>query len=152
MTPPLPRTSIALRGAQWLALGITLLLFAQWPLRDAPGGAGVLANDVAQILFALYVAVAIGHTAARGGHLTAHPEALQRSRWRRVGAALVPLPWCAWLLVTSGTPVAQSLMQLEHFSETLNPGYFVIKLALVVLALGLAGQSLRALRVAWLSR
>ena len=146
MTEPPYRAHPLLRATQWLALAVALLLFAQWPLRDLFGGGALLANDTAQALFALYVALAVPHAAARGQHLAAHPEALVRSRWRRIGAALIPLPWCAWLLATSAQAVLRSLAQWERFPESANPGYFLIKLALPLLALGIAWQCLRALR------
>lgn len=140
---PITRTMTAL---QWLTVAVTVLLFAQWPLRDLVGAGAVLANDVAQILFALYVSVAVAHASLRRAHLAAHPEALARSQWRRVGAALLPLPWCLWLLITSVQPVWRSVVGLERFPETFNAGYFIIKAALLVLALGVAAQSLRELR------
>jgi hypothetical protein len=146
MTDDPPRASFVMRAGQWLAFAIILLLFAQWPLRDLFGTGALLANDIAQALFALYVALAVPHATARGQHLAAHPEALARSRWRRLGAAMIPLPWCAWLLVTSASPVLQSLSLWEHFPESFSPGYFLIKLALPLLALGLAWQCLRALQ------
>jgi hypothetical protein len=140
-----PRSAM-LRASQWLAPAVALLLFAQWPLRDLLGAGALLANDVAQALFALYVAIAVSHASARGQHLAAHPDALAHSRWRRIGAALIPLPWCAWLLFTSAQPVLQSLALWERFPESSNPGYFLIKLALPLLALGIAWQCLRALQ------
>ena len=135
------------RAASFLALGVGLLLFAQWPLRDLVGAGSLLANDVAQILFALYVAFAVPYASARGAHIAAHPEALQRARWRRVGDALAPLPWCLWLLVTSAAPVWQALLALEGFPETFNPGYFLIKAAMLLLGALLALQCLRGLRM-----
>lgn len=134
------------RAASYLALGVGFLLFAQWPLRDLVGAGSLLANDIAQILFALYVAIAVPFAAARGEHIAAHPEALERAHWRRLGGALAPLPWCLWLLATSATPVWRSLRDLEGFPETFNPGYFVLKLAMLLLALLLALESLRRWR------
>jgi len=134
------------RTASFLALGVGFLLFAQWPLRDLVGAGSLLANDIAQILFALYVAVAVPFASARGEHIAAHAEALGRARWRRIGDALAPLPWCAWLLVTAALPVWRSLRELEGFPETFNPGYFLLKLAMLLLALLLAFESWRRWR------
>lgn len=144
--PPTARPALVYRLAMPLALVVTLLLFAQWPLRDLVGAGALLANDIAQLLFALYVAVAMAWAGVRGAHLAAHPEALQRTRWRRIGAALAPLPWCAWILVTAAVPTWNSLRQAERFPESFNPGYFVVKLALMLLAALLAWQCLRELR------
>ena len=44
-------------AAQWLALPLVLLLFLQWPLRDVVHAYSRQANDLGQIVFALYVAV-----------------------------------------------------------------------------------------------
>lgn len=76
-----------------LALAIALLLFLQWPLRDLAGaGFGpTQANDLAQWLFALYVAVALRHAGRRGVHLVARPDLAAGSP--RAGAA--PVPRCA---------------------------------------------------------
>ena len=142
-------TSLALRVAQWFALAVALLLFAQWPLRELAGVGALLANDIAQMLFALYVSLAVAHASRRDAHVAAHPQALSRggssSRWRQIGAALAPLPWCLWLLVTSALPVWRSVVGLESFPESYNPGYFVVKVALIVLGASLSIQCLRAL-------
>jgi hypothetical protein len=128
---------------------VALLLFAQWPLRDLVGAGSLLANDAAQCLFAIYVALAVAHASRCGSHIAAHPHALERARWRRVGAALLPLPWCGWLLAASTRPVWASVASLESFPESFNPGYFLVKLALIVLALSLLAQCMRELRTAW---
>jgi hypothetical protein len=144
--PPADRPAVY-RLAMPLALAVVFLLFAQWPLRELSGG-GVLANDIAQLLFALYVAVAVPWASVRGAHLTAHPEALARARWRRIGAALVPLPWCAWVLVAAAAPTWQSVRTAESFPESFSPGYFLIRVALMLLAALLAWQCARELRAA----
>ena len=48
----------AVRGAGWLMLPLALLLFAQWPLRELVQAGSREANDLAQVVFALYMAVA----------------------------------------------------------------------------------------------
>jgi len=139
------------RVAMTLALGVTALLFLQWPLRDVVGAGSTQANDLAQILFALYVAFALRHAVARSAHLVARPDlasgAAPRS-WRRIGAALCVLPWALGMLALSAPSVLQSVRTLESFPESFNPGYFVIKIALWLLALLLALQSLYDLRQA----
>jgi sterol desaturase/sphingolipid hydroxylase (fatty acid hydroxylase superfamily) len=136
-----------------LGVAITLLLFLQWPLRDLVGAWSTQANDAAQGLFALYVAVALRHAGVRQAHLVARPDLAPvpaAPRWRRIGAAVCVLPW-ALAMVALAAPVAwRSVQALEGFPESLNPGYFIIKLALLLLALLLAAQALldlaRALR------
>jgi TRAP-type mannitol/chloroaromatic compound transport system permease small subunit len=131
----------------WLALPVSMLLFAQWPLRDVAGGHPLLVNDIAQTAFALYVAIAVRYTTRYGGHLRADLLARRYgASWRRrieaVGAALVLLPWSSLLLWLAVPGIWQSLRQLEKFPESYNPGYFVIKLALSLLLLLVALQAL----------
>ncbi len=127
-----------------LSLAITLLLFLQWPLRDGVGAWSTQANDLAQALFALYVAVALRHAGARHAHLIARPDLaapLTTVPWRRVGEPLCVLPWALGMLLMSTPAAWHSLLTLESFPESLNPGYFVIKVALWLLAVLLAAQA-----------
>ena len=137
---------VCCKAAMPLALMVTLLLFVQWPLRDGVGAWSTQANDLAQALFALYVAVALRHTEARQAHLVARPDLAGSTRWRRIGAPLCVQAWAVFLVITSLPAVSRSVLQLERFPETNNPGYFVIKVALVMLALLLVCQSALDLR------
>lgn len=145
--PAHPLVAGCVRLVAPLALLITLLLFLQWPLRDLVGVGSTMANDAAQGLFALYVAVGVAHAQARGGHLTARGDLAGPAapRWRRVAAAGLVLPWCLYLCGTSMPLAWQSIVQAERFPETLNPGYFLVKVALVVLPLLLSVQAARTL-------
>jgi len=136
------------RAAMPFAIAIALLLFAQWPLRDLAGSGNgpTQANDLAQWLFALYVAVALRHAGRRGAHLVARPDLAadtsgRFARLRRIGAALCVLPWALFLIVTAMVPVWRSVAAFELFPDTFNPGYFMIKVALLLLAVLLALQS-----------
>jgi hypothetical protein len=134
-------------AAAWLALPVSLLLFAQWPLREAVGAGALQANDLAQWLFALYVAVAVAHAGARGAHLVARPDlAARHPRAARRGEALMLLPWSAYLLATSVPPAWRSLLAAERFPESLSPGYFMVRVALVLLAALMLAHALAALR------
>jgi hypothetical protein len=133
---------------RWLALPLALLLFAQWPLRQWLGLWSREANDLAQILFALYAAVAVTAAGRAGVHLAAHPAGTAHpagSPKRRVALCLCVLPWALFVLGASTPGVWASWLQLEKFPETLNPGYFLIRSAawlLAVLALIDAGWQL----------
>ena len=139
---------IALLAAAALVLPLTLLLFAQWPLRDIVQAGSSQANDLAQVVFAFYMAVAVTAASIDGMHLAARhaPDEHGRPvRWRVRAVAACTLPWAAYLLWSSAPGVWQSVRQLERFEETLNPGYFLIRVALWVLAalvLGHAAMSL----------
>jgi TRAP-type C4-dicarboxylate transport system permease small subunit len=134
-------------AARWLALPLALLLFLQWPLRELFHGGSRQANDLAQCLFALYVALAVTDATRRGSHLAPRPLApLWARRWQRplraVGILLALLPWSTFVLWSSAPPVWQSLVHLEAFPDSFNPGYFVIKLALWLLAGAVCVQAL----------
>jgi TRAP-type mannitol/chloroaromatic compound transport system permease small subunit len=128
-----------LSGGRWLLLPVVLLLFLQWPLRDIVRAYSRDANDVGQWLFALYVAMAF--TAATRAHTHLAADALARNyseRTRRMlaqlGALLGLLPWSLYVIVGGASLVISSVKSLEAFADTYNPGYFIIKLALWVLA------------------
>ena len=136
-----------LRAAMWLALPLALLLFAQWPLRDLVQAYSREANDLGQVLFALYVAVAITAATRDRAHLAV--DALARRhppRWRarleRIGAAAVLAPWALFVIATSAGPAWRSLLQLERFADTFDPGYFLVRFAALLLAVMVLAQSI----------
>jgi TRAP-type C4-dicarboxylate transport system permease small subunit len=129
----MPRPALIAAGA--LVLPLTLLLFAQWPLRDVVQAGSRQANDLAQVIFALYMAVAVTAASVHGAHLSAHTHDDSAPRpWRRWAVFACTAPWALFLLWTSAPSVWQSVAQLERFGETLNPGYFLIRVALWLLA------------------
>ncbi|WP_051049200.1 hypothetical protein [Ideonella sp. B508-1] len=72
-----------------------------------------------------------------------------RPRTRATVLALCVLPWAGWTLWAAAPTVWQSLAQQERFPETLTPGYFVIRLAMVLLLLLAAAQAVAELWRAW---
>lgn len=133
-------------GALWLALPMSLLLFLQWPLRDLIARYSREANDAAQILFALYVSVAVTYATRSRTHVAADTFASRysprvRRRIERIAALVVLVPWASFMLAVAWRPSLQSMLQLEGFPETFNPGYFLIRLALVLLALLVLAQA-----------
>jgi len=130
-----------------LVLPVSLLLFLQWPLRDLLQAYSREANDLAQWLFALYVSVAITYATRMSTHLAANSLARRYSpatqmRLQRLAALFVLLPWSAFVLWTVAPMVWQSVAQLERFPETFNPGYFIVKTAVGLLALLVLAQAL----------
>ncbi len=129
-----------LAAAKWLALPIVVLLFLQWPLRSLVGAYSSQANDLGQWLFALYVAASITAATRAETHLAADTVARRysdawRERLQRAGALVGLIPWSIIVLVTSRQIVLNSVAELERFPETFDPGYFLIKVALWLLAL-----------------
>lgn len=130
---------------------LVLLLCVQWPLRDLVQAGSRLANDIAQCLFALITSVAVGAASADDAHLAARPvrpawAARHRLALKRWLALLALLPWSLFLIASAAPAIWQSVRQLERFPESFNPGYFVVKLAVGLLALGVAAQALRDIR------
>lgn len=128
-----------LAAAKWLALPIVTLLFLQWPLRTMLGLYSREANDLGQWLFAIYVAASITAATRAGAHLAAdtmarHYSAATREWLARAGAVFGLIPWSIIVMVTSWSLVRDSALLLERFPDTGNPGYFIIKLALLLMA------------------
>jgi len=131
---------VTVAAASILVLPLSALLFLQWPLRDLWHAYSREANDLAQILFALYVGVAMTAATRARAHLAADGAAVRlpvrmRRALTRWAAPAVVVVWALFLIYASFSSVAQSVRQLEAFPETYNPGYFVIRIALVLLAL-----------------
>jgi len=128
-----------LSGGQWLLLPVVALLFLQWPLRDIVRGYSRDANDLGQWLFALYVAMAFtaatrAHTHLAADALARHYSERTRLLLSRLIALLGLLPWSLYVIFGGASLVISSVRALEAFADTYNPGYFIIKLALWVLA------------------
>ena len=59
-----------------------------------------------------------------------------------MGAALGILPWALFVLFAAKGIVVSSVLGLEAFADTNNPGYFIIKAALWLMAIVVIAQSL----------
>jgi TRAP-type mannitol/chloroaromatic compound transport system permease small subunit len=134
-------------AAKWLALPLIALLFLQWPLRDLLGGYSREANDLGQVAFAFFVAISVTAATRAGTHLAAdllarRYSATTRRRLYRVGAAVGLLPWALFVLIAGNGAMVSSIRDLESFQDSGNPGYFLIKIALWVMAVLILGQSL----------
>lgn len=134
-------------AAKWLALPLITLLFLQWPLRDWVRVYSREANDLGQIAFALFVALSVTEATRAHTHLAADLMAQRYSARTRVwlaraGAALGLLPWAVFVLVASRPSVLSSVRVHEAFPDSGNPGYFLIKVALWLMALVVIGQAL----------
>lgn len=131
----------------WLALPLIVLLFLQWPLREIFRGYSREANDLGQLFFALYVAVSVTAATRAGTHLAADMVAQRystrtRQRLRQIGAAAGLLPWALFIIFAGRSTILSSVRLLESFPDTFNPGYFIIKMALWLMALMVLAQSL----------
>jgi TRAP-type mannitol/chloroaromatic compound transport system permease small subunit len=71
-----------------------------------------------------------------------HYSKRTRRRLERIGAALGLLPWAMFVLIAGRNIVVTSVRVREAFQDSGNPGYFLIKIALWVMALAIIGQAL----------
>jgi TRAP-type mannitol/chloroaromatic compound transport system permease small subunit len=123
------------------------MLFLQWPLRDIFKAYSREANDLGQWIFALYVAASFTSATRAGTHLRAdmlarsYSEPVRRLLWR-LGIVFGLLPWALFLLISAKGIVVFSIVGLESFPDTANPGYFLIKVSLWVLAALVVAQGL----------
>jgi TRAP-type C4-dicarboxylate transport system permease small subunit len=135
------------RAAALLVLPVSFLLFLQWPLRDLVHAGSREANDLAQILFALYVSVAL--TAATRDHAHLAADVLARRytgkarEWMwRAACLAIAIPASLYVLWSGAGATWLSLAQAEHFPETMNPGYFLVRIAAWLLAALVLAQAL----------
>ena len=146
-TPTTPPSRLE-RAAAWLVLPVAALLFLQWPLREWVQAWSREANDIGQWLFAAYVAVAVAAASRARAHIAADALArtfspATRARLAAAMAVLGLLPWIGWTAWSAGPTVLNSMMQLEQFPDTLNPGYFLVKAALLLLLGAMAIAAVR---------
>lgn len=133
--------------ASVLVLPLALLLFLQWPLREWVQAYSRQANDLAQIVFALYVAVAISAASLARTHLAAGAAGGGRPpRWHAWALLACVGPWGLFMLWAAWNPLRDAVLGLERFPETFTPGYFVLKLALGLLLLLVLLQAVLAVR------
>jgi TRAP-type mannitol/chloroaromatic compound transport system permease small subunit len=134
---------------QWLALPLIFLLFLQWPLRDIFRAHSRDANDLGQIIFALFVAVSVTAATRAGTHLAADTIAQRYStrarRLIRKFGVLAILPWAIFVLYAGKDFVVPSVLGLEALPDTNNPGYYIIKLALWIMAILIIAQAVAEL-------
>jgi TRAP-type mannitol/chloroaromatic compound transport system permease small subunit len=132
---------------KWLVLPVCLTLFLQWPLREFVQAGSREANDLGQILFALYVAASVAAATRAGTHLTAGGMAtgygpVTQRAIRIASTAGAVLPWLLFIAWSATPMIINSAASLERFQDSLNPGYFIIKLTLWLLAATLLVASL----------
>ncbi|MBC7608250.1 MAG: hypothetical protein H7228_01550 [Polaromonas sp.] len=122
----------------FLVLPLVFMLFAQWPLRELFQAWSRQANDLGQILFAFYVAVAI--TAASRGHThLASSRPLQPGarpqKWQAWAVFACTAPWALFMLWAGWPLVVSSVLAFERFGDTNTPGYFLVKVSLILMLL-----------------
>lgn len=140
-----------IEAGRWLVLPVALILFLQWPLRDFVRTWSREANDLGQWIFALYVSLAMTFATRERAHLAVDAVARGYSprlrdliaRW--AGFACVA-PWALFMIWTVWPTAQRSVLTLEKFPDTFNPGYFLVKIAALLLAVLALLQALIDLR------
>jgi len=127
-------------AGKWLMLPRVALLFLQWPLRDIFRGYSREANDLGRLIFSRYVAIGVTGATRAGAQVGADALAQRfsargRNQLARLGAALGLAPWSLFVLYSSKGVVGSSIVGMEAFPDSSNPGYFIIKAVVWVLAL-----------------
>ena len=128
--------SLLFTATSLLVIALAVLLCLQWPLREAFQAYSRQANDLAQMVFAGYVAVGVAAASMRRVHLTAKTSRVPTAwgvRLRAWALVLCTAPWALWMLWSCLPAAVQSVQGAERFPDTLNPGYFVLRLALVLM-------------------
>ena len=104
---------------------------SEWPIRSIlPNSATALTNIAASITAATRAKT---HLAA--DTVSRHYSDATRQYLARAGALFGLIPWSIAVLVTSFDIVVNSTLLLERFPDTFDPFYFVIKMALWLLAI-----------------
>jgi TRAP-type mannitol/chloroaromatic compound transport system permease small subunit len=137
---------MSVAAGQWLALPLIALLFLQWPLRDIVRGYSREANDLGQVIFAIYVAISVTAATRAGTHLCADALARRyslrlRAVLRVIGILLGLVPWALFVVFASKGLVLSSFTSLEGFPDTNNPGYFILKSALWIMSILVLAQA-----------
>ncbi len=124
----------------FLALPIFLLivfLWAQWPMRVFANGNPRLINDMGQIAFAYFWVMAFAIACLSQSHLQISNNAAPTKKGRRAWTGFVlSLPWAIFLVYSAWPLLINSWHENEKFPDSYSPGFYLIKLALILLPVG----------------
>jgi TRAP-type C4-dicarboxylate transport system permease small subunit len=124
----------------FLALLIFLLvvfLWAQWPMRVFASGNPRLINDMGQIAFAYFWVMAFAIACLSQSHLQISNNAAPTKKGRRAWTGFVlSLPWAIFLVYSAWPLLINSWHENEKFPDSYSPGFYLIKLALILFPVG----------------
>ena len=124
----------------FLALPIFLLvvfLWVQWPMRVFASGNPRLINDMGQIAFAYFWVMAFAIACLSQSHLQISDNAAPTKKGKRAWTGFVlSLPWAIFLVYSAWPLLINSWHENEKFPDSYSPGFYLIKLALILLPVG----------------
>lgn len=124
----------------FLTLPIVLLvvfLWAQWPMRVFASGNPRLINDMGQIAFAYFWVMAFAIACLSQSHLQISDNAAPTKKGKRAWTGFVlSLPWAIFLVYSAWPLLINSWHENEKFPDSYSPGFYLIKLALILLPVG----------------
>ena len=124
----------------FLTLPIVLLvvfLWAQWPMRVFASGKPRLINDMGQIAFAYFWVMAFAIACLSQSHLQISDNAAPTKKGKRAWTGFVlSLPWAIFLVYSAWPLLINSWHENEKFPDSYSPGFYLIKLALILLPVG----------------
>ena len=127
------------RLASWLILAVVALLFLQIPMRELAHFGHNQVNDIGQLCHATVFMVGVAYAMRWDAHVRVDIfYGRMSARWKALvdllGTLLFVLPWLAVVTRDAIAIVVNSWRDLEAFSETYTPGYFLLKTQLLVFA------------------
>jgi hypothetical protein len=115
---------------------LVVFLWVQWPVRVFATGNPRLINDMGQIAFAYFWVMAFGIACLTQSHLQISNNAATTNATRRAWSSFVlSSPWAIFLFYSAWPLLINSWHENEKFPDSYSPGFYMIKLALVLLAL-----------------
>ena len=124
----------------FLTLPIVLLvvfLWAQWPMRVFASGNPRLINDMGQIAFAYFWVMAFAIACLSQSHLQISDNAAPTKKGKRAWTGFVlSLPWAIFLVYSAWPLLINSWHENEKFPDSYSPGFYLIKLALILFPVG----------------
>lgn len=135
------------RAASWLILGIVATLFLQIPMRELVHYGHREINDAGQVIHATVFMIGAGYAMRWNAHVRVDIFYQRMSAKRRalvdlIGTLVFILPWL-WIVGRDSYPIVlNSVIEREAFAETFTPGYFILKIQLLVFVALIGAQSL----------
>ena len=116
---------------------LVVFLWVQWPMRVFTTGNPRLINDMGQIAFACFWVIAFGIACLTQSHLQiSNNVATRKAAQRALSSFVLSLPWAIFLVYSAWPLLINSWHENEKFPDSYSPGFYLIKLALILLPVG----------------